>query len=109
MFDSAMSLDFESPELLHDFEIMKPPPSHSLLSFVRATMREIPSEIPSISALFQVQSVSHLRVYITADVAVPIATILKEIATKIEIRSGQIYVVYSKACCHNTLEKSHCI
>ncbi|KAH7876951.1 kinase-like domain-containing protein [Lentinula edodes] len=53
MFDSAMSLDFESPELLHDFEIMKPPPSHSLLSFVRATMREIPSEIPSISALFQ--------------------------------------------------------
>ncbi|KAJ4497705.1 kinase-like domain-containing protein [Lentinula lateritia] len=53
MFDSAMSLDFESLELLHDFEIMKPPPSHSLLSFVRATMREIPSEIPSISALFQ--------------------------------------------------------
>jgi serine/threonine protein kinase len=54
MFDSTMSLDLESGQLLDDFEKMKPPPSLSLLGFVRTTMREKPSDRPSISALLQI-------------------------------------------------------
>ncbi|KAF5391138.1 hypothetical protein D9757_003029 [Collybiopsis confluens] len=53
MFDSAMSLDLESPQLIDDFATMDPPPSPSLLGFVKWTMRDSPSERPLITALVQ--------------------------------------------------------
>lgn len=55
MFDSAMSLDLESPQLLDDVGKMNPPPSPSLMSFVKQAMHDVPSERPSISALLQVR------------------------------------------------------
>ncbi|KAE9410396.1 kinase-like protein [Gymnopus androsaceus JB14] len=54
MFDSAMSLDLESPQLLDDVGKMNPPPSPSLMSFVKQAMHDVPSEKPSISALLQI-------------------------------------------------------